>query len=314
MFGFIFTANATKPTPLRVVCGEKLSNSAMVPSKLKRHLQLKHPSLENKPADYFLRLLKHTQKPVTFMNKAVKINKKALKASFQVAQLVVKSKKPHTIAELLILSACKAIVKEMLGPDAVQEVTKVLFSDNTISRRIDDMSVDIKIIVFEKIRIGKHFSLQLDEYTDISKNVQLLANVRFVDGDTIRENFLFCKTLVKTTREEIFCITTESLANGNLKWENFISICTDWAAAMVGRNKGFVSRVKERNQNVIFIHCFLHREALVFKTLPADLVLVLNDVVSMVNFVKMRPVKSCLFALLCEEMGTEHATLLLHTK
>ena len=53
----------------------------------------------------------------------------------------------------------------MLGPDAVQEVTKVLSSDNTISKRIDDMSVDIETIALEKIRIGKHFSLQLDEYT-----------------------------------------------------------------------------------------------------------------------------------------------------
>ena len=79
------------------------------------------------------------------------------------------------------------------------------------------MSVDIETIVLEKIRIGKHFSLQLDEYTDISKNVQLLANVRFVDGNIIRENFLFCKTLVKTTRKEIFCITTEYLENGNLQ-------------------------------------------------------------------------------------------------
>ena len=78
------------------------------------------------------------------------------------------------------------------------------------------MSVDIEAIVLEKIRIGKHFSLQLDEYTDISKNAQLLANVRFVDGDTIRENFLFCKTLVKTTGEEISRITTEYLENGNL--------------------------------------------------------------------------------------------------
>ena len=125
------------------------------------------------------------------MNKAVKINEKALKASFQVAELVVKSKKPHTIAESFILPACKAIVKEMLSPDTVQEVTKVLLSDNTISRHIDDMSVDFETIVLEKIRIGKHFSLQLDKYTDISKNVELLANVRFVDGDTIRENFLF---------------------------------------------------------------------------------------------------------------------------
>ena len=83
---------------------------------------------------------------------------------------------------------------------------------------------------------------------------------------------------------------------------------------MVGQNKGLVNRVKKRNQKVIFAHCFLHRETLVFKTLPADLVLVLNDVVSMVNFLKMRPVKSCLFALFCDEMGTEHATLLLHTE
>ena len=144
----------------------------------------------------------------------------------------------------------------MLGPDAVQEVTKVLLSDNTISRRIVDMSVDIETIVLEKIRIGKHFSLQLDEYTDLSKNAQLLANVCFVDGNIIRENFLFFKALVKTTGEEVFRITTEYLENGNLHREKFISICTDGAAAMVGRNKDFVSRVKEENQNVIFKHYF----------------------------------------------------------
>ena len=89
------------------------------------------------------------------------------------------------------------------------------------------MSVDIETIVLEKICIGKQFFPQLDEYTDLSKNAQLLANVRFVDGDIIREIFLLCKILVKTTGKEIFCLTTEYIENGNLRWKTvLVSVLT----------------------------------------------------------------------------------------
>lgn len=50
------------------------------------------------------------------------------------------------------------------------------------------MSTDIQSHVLEKIRITRKFALQLDESLDISGHSQLLANVPFVDGDTIREN------------------------------------------------------------------------------------------------------------------------------
>ncbi|XP_035230542.1 zinc finger BED domain-containing protein 5-like [Stegodyphus dumicola] len=177
------------------------------------------------------------------------------------------------------------------------------------------MSADIESVVLEKIRISEKFALQLDESTDISGHAQLLANVHFVDADAIRENFFFCKVLPeKTTGEEIFWVTSEYLEQGGLKWENCTSVCTDGAAAMVGCTKGFVSRVKERNPDVIITHCFLHREALVAKTLPSALVHVLDDVVRMVNIVKSRPMKSRIFAALCEEMGAKHKTLLFHTE
>ena len=77
----------------------------------------------------------------------------------------------------------------MLGPDAVKEVTKLSLSDNTIARRFEDLSVDIENNILEKVPISGRFALQVDESTDISGHAQLLANVRFIDGDAITEIF-----------------------------------------------------------------------------------------------------------------------------
>ena len=51
--------------------------------------------------------------------------------------------KSHAIAESVILPACQEMVRIMFREDAVSEVNKILLSDKTISRRIQDMSGDI---------------------------------------------------------------------------------------------------------------------------------------------------------------------------
>ena len=97
--------------------------------------------------EYFVRLRDQTEKRATFMRKITKVNERALKASCHVAELVAKSKKSHTVAEQLILPACKTIVTEMLGPEAAKEIAKVPLSNNAISRRINEMSADIETVV-----------------------------------------------------------------------------------------------------------------------------------------------------------------------
>ncbi len=50
------------------------------------------------------------------------------------------------------------------------------------------------------------------------------------------------------------------------------------------------------------------------KNMPDELLSVLNDVVKIVNFIKARPLNSHIFRTICNEMGSEHETLLLHTE
>ena len=83
---------------------------------------------------------------------------------------------------------------------------------------------------------------------------------------------------------------------------------------MVGRCKSFVRRIREKQPKAVITHRFLNREALVAKTLPADLASVLNTVISIVNFIKTKPLRSRMFAILCEEVGADHTNLLLHTE
>lgn len=313
-FGFISTGESSCPEPLCLLCGMKLSNQAMVPSKLKRHLTTTHPSQADQSRDYFIRLKSQHSRQEQVMIRSTNVSKNAQEASYMVAEIIAKAKKPHTVAETVVMPACIAMVNKMLGPQAAKEIKKIPLSNSTIGRRINDMSADIEEVVFEKLKRCGKFALQVDESTDVSGHAQLLAFVRFVDGEEIRDNFLFCKCLPhKTTGEEIFRVTTEYLEKGGLNWSNCISVCTDGAAAMTGNVKGFISRVREQNKNVRTTHCFLHREALVAKTLPKELSDALDEAVNIVNFIKARPLKSRLFSILCEEMGADHQGLLLHT-
>ncbi|VVC34277.1 Hypothetical protein CINCED_3A005918 [Cinara cedri] len=76
----------------------------------------------------------------------------------------------------------------------------------------------------------------------------------------------------------------------------------------------YIKKRKRKRSFVLPSSDWTHnRQALASKPLPADLKDVLDDSCKVVNFIKSRHTNSRIFSLLCEDMGSLHKTLLLHT-
>ena len=77
---------------------------------------------------------------------------------------MARCKKPHTIAEELILPAATDLVSIMVGENAAKKLKDVPLSNNTICRRIEDMEVDISDQLICRLK-NNQFAIQLDEAT-----------------------------------------------------------------------------------------------------------------------------------------------------
>ena len=161
----------------------------------------------------------------------------------------------------------------------------------------------------------KNITLQLDESTDVSHDPQLLVYVMFQGTSDLMEEFLFCKPLIiTTTGQDLFNMVDCFFKDEGLMWSQCFSICCDGAPAMLGTRKGFVAKVKEANQNVIVVHCLLHRENLASRHISSDLGAVMDNVVAVVNYIKAGPLNSRIFREICSDFESSHQHLLYHSE
>lgn len=268
----------------------------MKPSKLIRHLESKHKEFNNKPRDFFIRKVKELTAQKKVMSTISKVDYSLVKASYLVAFRIAKCKKPYNIGETLIKPCLLDVTSELLGPSAAKKMNDLPLSNDTISRRINDISVDIEEQVIDKVKLSKWFSIQLDKSTDVSQKAILLCYVRFIDFQTseLCEDLLCCCELPShTTGSEVFKRLNEYIQKIQLNWENCVSVCTDGAASMTGKYSGVVSRIKNvANLHFVHIHCIIHRQHLVAKKMSPDLNEVLTEAVKIINFIKCNALNS----------------------
>jgi len=132
--GFVRAEEKGVEKPQCVLCGKLLAAECMLPSKLKRHLETVHASFKDKPKEFFIRNAEDLKRQKRCLVKHTGVNKNKLLASYKVAYRVARCKKPHTIAEELILPAA---IEIMIGGNAGNVLSKVPLSNDTIKRYVE---------------------------------------------------------------------------------------------------------------------------------------------------------------------------------
>lgn len=308
--GFTSTVVSGTERPQCVLCLNILAMDSMKPSKLKRHLETQHPEHVGKSLEFFKRRLDEYNKQRRAFTKTSTIAASALLASYKVSYRIARCKKAHNIAETLVLPAAIDMVEIMLGEQSANKLRSIPLADNTVGRRISDISDDLCHQLTDALKYS-HFGLQVDEATDVVKDAHLITYVRYISANEIKEDLLFCKPIVgRATAVEVFNMIDNFFNEHGISWENCVGLCTDGAQSMAGRHAGLQALVREKAPHASWTHCMLHRQALASGSMNEELGNLLKDVVRVVNYIKNSPLKGRLFAQLCKDFGAEHTALL----
>ena len=158
----------------------------MKPSLLQRQtnhrqtIQTNHPEKKYRNPNYFTRLGESAKKRLDNTGKQYQQLVGMVIASYEVALIVAKNRKPHSIREELIMYLAKVLVKHVIGDEAALKLNSVSLLSNAIQRHITEMSFDINKHVLTEVQSSKYgFAKQPDETTDVSNCAQLLVFVRY---------------------------------------------------------------------------------------------------------------------------------------
>ncbi|GFT03825.1 general transcription factor II-I repeat domain-containing protein 2 [Trichonephila clavipes] len=129
---------------------------------------------------------------------------------------------------------------------------------------------------------------------------QVTFFVRYMSSQGPKEEFLGLLPLSGQTRgEDIANAEQKCLEDSKIDLNKIVSITTDGARSMTGKNKGATTILQSKiNYEILTFHCIIHEEALCAQTFPTEISHLYN-----------RRFKEFL-----NEMETQYSNLLLHNQ
>ncbi|KAM9307699.1 general transcription factor II-I repeat domain-containing protein 2B-like [Gastrophryne carolinensis] len=245
---YCFILIATHSKPMCLICNETVA--LVKSSNVKRHYETKHKSFEQ-------------QYPPNSEMQTKKIA--SLSASYEASTKRLVSS----------LSLQEKTTEASLRVAWILGRHKKPFSD---AEMIEECMVEVVDAMFEAA----------DESCDATDNAQLMVFVRFYDKTTkvFCEDLLGMEALSAHTRgEDIFRAITEMLKKRDINLESVISVVTDGAPAMVGKEKGLVTRLKVLNPGLISYHCIIHQSVLC-ANLGKNYAEAMENIVKLINFLR----------------------------
>lgn len=305
------------------------NTSIALPKKgnVERHFRTLHNKYEiDYPQNSELRKVKIIQLKTglaaqqSVFTKQTSKSKAATIASLRVSHILAKTKKPFSdgvIFKNAFLEAGESLFSDFGNKaEILSAINDLQLSRNSVTRRVEQISLDLKEQLKKDIEDCSAFSLQVDESTDVVDISQLIIFIRmiFIDFSTKEELLTIIPLKGKTRGEDIFSSFKTFLNNTQLPLFKLVSITSDGAPAMVGRYNGFINlcRADDDFPDFLSYHCIIHQQTLCAKVLNmAD---IMTTAFKIANSIRARSLQRRLFKLQVEESDHDgHTELLMHT-
>ena len=198
--------------------------------------------------------------------KQITRNREAVVGALRSLYFLVKHSLPHTtlfgpFLDFCILQGCEYLANLRSADNAHYR------SERVIQEFLDELGAKRFGTMLSPLLDSPYIALMADETTDIGVTKELILYARYIvptatPEHCVRSIFLRVCELSDGKADTITTSILELLTKLDISINRVMGFGSDGASVMVGRRAGVATRLKERNPQMVAIHCVAHRLAL----------------------------------------------------